>query len=307
MTQFFFVWLALILSSSSLLANVCLSEQRILNKEVARAPRCRQDLDDSFRVMRAKENSQNTELRNIFQHIYAVNKKNDVVATQPRIPLKIHQIWIGPRPVPEKFLWLMESWKKHHPEWEYKLWTNADLEKFPFVNKAAFDATPNWGMKSDILRYEILYQYGGLYVDLDFECRAPFDLLHYQYDFYTGLCSPHEICNALIAAAPGSPVMAKTVDSITNKFEAMNHKFPTDAMGILYTTGPIFFTNLVADCWKSSSDENRDIMVFPIEYFYAFPNSKREDFWRGRMTQDQINAYFKPETMGVHYWATSWL
>ena len=31
------------------------------------------------------------------------------------------------------------------------------------------------GEKSDIFRYEILYRFGGVYVDTDFECIKPFE------------------------------------------------------------------------------------------------------------------------------------
>lgn len=34
--------------------------------------------------------------------------------------------------------------------------------------------------QSDIFRLDILLHFGGLYVDTDFECVAPFDLLHAQ-------------------------------------------------------------------------------------------------------------------------------
>lgn len=41
----------------------------------------------------------------------------------------------------------------------------------------AFDAAKNYGEKSDILRYEILFVYGGVYADVDVECLQPFDAL----------------------------------------------------------------------------------------------------------------------------------
>jgi mannosyltransferase OCH1-like enzyme len=43
--------------------------------------------------------------------------------------------------------------------------------------QAAFDRASNFGEKSDIWRYEILFRLGGVYVDTDFECVRPFDSL----------------------------------------------------------------------------------------------------------------------------------
>ncbi len=84
----------------------------------------------------------------------------------PLIPKIIHQIWIGPE-IPKKFNSMMASWKRLNPNWEYKLWTNADIASFPMANREQFERAENLGMKSDIWRYEILKLYGGVYVDVD--------------------------------------------------------------------------------------------------------------------------------------------
>ena len=66
---------------------------------------------------------------------------------------------------PEKHKAFRETWMQNHPGWEFRLWTDADIEAFGLTNKRLYDETPNYGAKSDIARYEILYRIGGLYVD----------------------------------------------------------------------------------------------------------------------------------------------
>ena len=44
------------------------------------------------------------------------------------IPKIIHQIWLGPLPPPQRWL---DSWRDHHPDWDYHLWTN---EKYQFCS-----------------------------------------------------------------------------------------------------------------------------------------------------------------------------
>jgi hypothetical protein len=61
-----------------------------------------------------------------------------------------------------------------------------EQKKFKMKNKDAFSGATNYGEKSDILRYEILSQFGGIYVDCDFECLKPFDDL-LSCAFFTGL------------------------------------------------------------------------------------------------------------------------
>ena len=45
-----------------------------------------------------------------------------------------------------------------------------DLKLMILKNQKAYSSAKNWGMKSDILRYEILQKFGGVYIDTDYEC-----------------------------------------------------------------------------------------------------------------------------------------
>ena len=45
-----------------------------------------------------------------------------------------------------------------------------EAKNFGMKNKEAFLSAYNYGMKSDILRYEILHSFGGVYIDTDYEC-----------------------------------------------------------------------------------------------------------------------------------------
>jgi mannosyltransferase OCH1-like enzyme len=45
------------------------------------------------------------------------------------IPRILHQTW-KTREVPERFRGYVASWRRHHPDWEYRLWTDADNDDF---------------------------------------------------------------------------------------------------------------------------------------------------------------------------------
>src|SRR5262249_19779423 len=87
-----------------------------------------------------------------------------------RIPRPIHQAWIGTQP--PSVAWL-RSWSEQHSGWEYRLWTEQNIP-WPLRNQAQFDASPQYCGKSDILRYELLLRFGGIYVDADMRCLRPF-------------------------------------------------------------------------------------------------------------------------------------
>lgn len=94
------------------------------------------------------------------------------------VPKKIHQIWIGQKPLPEATKEYQKTFAKHHPDWEYRLWTDKDIENLELINKELYDKAPNPGEKSDILRLELLYKFGGVYLDTDCELVQPLDELH---------------------------------------------------------------------------------------------------------------------------------
>jgi hypothetical protein len=91
-----------------------------------------------------------------------------------KIPKIIHQIWIGPKPRPYK---LMDSWKDKHPEFEYILWNEQEFEKrgIKFECQSRIDSIEEINGKADIIRWELAYKYGGIFLDADSICVEPID------------------------------------------------------------------------------------------------------------------------------------
>ncbi len=210
------------------------------------------------------------------------------------IPKVIHQIWLGGT-LPEKYKNWVESWKKYHPGWEYKLWTDEDVKHLTLYNRELYDSLSNYGPKVDILRYEILYQFGGLYVDTDFECFKALDVLHDRYTFYAGIEDALAIAlgTALIASIPGHPILEQLVKNINFKVE------DEDSMrAAIAGTGPGYLTRAFATCFNPYDPT---VIVFPHSYFYPLPAYKRH------VPLEQRSAYIKPETFGVHHWGFSWM
>jgi mannosyltransferase OCH1-like enzyme len=216
-------------------------------------------------------------------------------SAQPLIPKKIHQIWIGGQ-VPEKFKALMQTWKDKHPDWEYKLWTDEDIKNFSFLEPETFFSVHNLGSKSDIWRYEILYQEGGVYVDIDFECIQPLDQLVHAHSFFTGVGGFDYINNAIIGSKPEASLFKKIIQLLkcTPK-EKLEDPW--------YHTGPLLFTKQVYHYLKEFPEEG---IVYPVRFFYPLPNIYRFDYWKGHLSKEWISHFFIPETFAVHYWAESW-
>lgn len=90
------------------------------------------------------------------------------------IPKIIHVMWIGPKKAPMN---LMMSWKHKNPDFEFIIWNEAEFIKRRIYFKCIKQITDIYEIsgKCDILRWEILYQYGGIFVDADSICIEPID------------------------------------------------------------------------------------------------------------------------------------
>lgn len=100
-----------------------------------------------------------------------------------KIPKIIHYCWFGGQPIPDQYKKYMESWKKYCPDYEIRRWdeNNYDITK----NKYMYDAykRKRWGFVPDYARLDIIYNYGGIYLDTDVELIKNMDDLLYQEGF----------------------------------------------------------------------------------------------------------------------------
>lgn len=91
------------------------------------------------------------------------------------IPKKIHYCWFGGNPLPELAKKCIESWKRFCPDYDIIEWneTNFDVNFNDYV-KEAYQAK-KWAFVSDVARFKILYDNGGLYFDTDVEIIRTID------------------------------------------------------------------------------------------------------------------------------------
>lgn len=91
------------------------------------------------------------------------------------IPKTIHYCWFGRGEMPRLALDCIASWRKYMPGWEYRLWNedNFDVNCCDYTREA-YEAG-KFAFVSDYVRLMALRDFGGLYLDVDFLVRKPFD------------------------------------------------------------------------------------------------------------------------------------
>ena len=211
---------------------------------------------------------------------------------EKKIPKIIHQIWLG-KQMPEFEKKLSNQVKNSlDSSWQYILWSEENIQDLQvFKNKDLFDATPNQGQKSDLLRYAVLNEFGGIYMDTDFLMLGTFDNL-LDLDFFCGISFDEKpnLFNGLIGSSPNNTL----IKELLNLDRPLQYH---DAMMLMDSTGPFFLTRKFLQLLSSCSD----IVALPNSFFYPYPN-----FSNNRTLGDDYTNYIKPETICIHLWHSRW-
>lgn len=226
-----------------------------------------------------------------YKELYERNQQLQFTTEGPyKIPNEIHLIWLGPRPFPSESVENIRTWIAHHPEWTFHLWSDRprpppvkgiivhEEKEFPLKRlKKLFYESTNWGQKSDLLRYEILSQRGGIYIDHDANSLRSFDGLHRGYDFYTCLEVPHTRVGGrsitsgigIIGSCKNHPIIEECIEDILAHWEETVENFPTSSPEALrdYVMHSTYlpFTRSLEKNLTSGDFVN---IVFPASYFY---------------------------------------
>jgi hypothetical protein len=180
------------------------------------------------------------------------------------VPKIIHQIWVGPDPLPDEFATYVETWKQNHPGWEHRFWTEENLPG-DLRHPEARERIRHPAERADILRLELLWRHGGVYADVDFECRRSMEPYIGDAEFFTAYLKPKNVVkarervnNAFIGSVPGHPLLGRALDELR----------PQEWYGFdKGASGSDFFNGLVKDF--------PDVYILDAELIY--PNSPAQE------------------------------
>ena len=186
------------------------------------------------------------------------------------IPRVIHQTYKSSA-VPDGVRPLMASWTALNPGWVMRFYDDATCRQFVRAEFPeyydAYLALPKDVERSDFFRYLVVLHTGGVYADIDTECRRPLDeflrttdtlVVGWEGEFATDemAYSRHfvrrrQVLNWVFAGAPGHPALREICDHIARSV----HRVFTNNTNrdTLERTGPGAFTDVVMrQFWKHS-------------------------------------------------------
>lgn len=178
----------------------------------------------------------------------------------------------------EKF-W--ETFKSQHPDYEFRTWRDPiDNEGFELAHLWA--SCNNGAQLADLIRLEVVYRFGGIYVDADMECVGRFPDMN-DIGFFIGTEDGDRVTNALFGASEKHPDIRKIIDYLKD-FKELPSDIPANVV-----TGPELFSRHLRF--------SNNILVLPRTVFYPISFGQNSD----------SDIALPAKTLTVHHWDGSWL
>jgi len=108
----------------------------------------------------------------------------------------IHQIWVGKYEMPDMAKYFLERNIRVNSDFQHILWTDDNLPQLPDKVKSLVDffyERKDYAFVADVLRVYLVYEYGGLYIDLDTRPNEPLSDLNLEK--YNGFFPHHDEFN----------------------------------------------------------------------------------------------------------------
>jgi inositol phosphorylceramide mannosyltransferase catalytic subunit len=196
------------------------------------------------------------------------------------IPRIFHRVWLGDQQMPEEYKRFGDTWLSLHPDWKMIEWSDITIPKLK--NFWAYNQSKSLAGKANIVRYEILLHYGGIYVDTDFECLKSLSSLIEGVSCFVAWQRDGFANNAIIGASPGHPFIQDLVDSLEQNMRSLNGRGRS-----ITESGPYYLTKVL--------QRHLEVNIFSSQLFYPYEWHER---WRRH--EKFSNAY------AVHHWGLSW-
>jgi predicted GH43/DUF377 family glycosyl hydrolase len=234
-----------------------------------------------------KQNSSN----NSNQNLSASFTENEKIYSI--IPLNLFQTW-HTLELPPKMKQTVELLKLQNPEFTHYLYDDEMCRDFIEKNfdkdiLYSFDKLKPGAYKSDLWRYCILYKYGGIYLDIKYNCVNGFKLKYLTNKEYfvkdRFINSIQGLYQALLVTLPNNPILYDCIQEIVKNVKNNIYTFNYLAVTGTQMIGNKFYNNDIVDLelsfnGKSILIKNRPILNMYSEYrIEQFLNQKTEYYY----------------------------
>jgi mannosyltransferase OCH1-like enzyme len=223
------------------------------------------------------------------------------------IPRILHYVWLGTKTMHPLMVEWQKKWGALHPGWVINVWSeDSDLPSHCLISGSEIvecrhplylAQCPTYAKRSDVWRYEILEQKGGVYLDTDFEPIRNLEAILYDKVAFAGLCETKygwsddcpaghiktEVGCSIVGVVPHHPWVQSLVAGTPKQdaIEPLSLAFP-------YIT--------------ESVKVHPEVHLFPPETFYPVTWDKYALGGKRSLRKEVL-----PEgTYAVHRWSSNW-
>lgn len=227
-----------------------------------------------------------------------------------KIPRIIHQSW-KTKEIPYDIYrkeWV-ESWKRHHPDWEYRLWTDEDNREFIaryyrwFLS--IYDGYKHPICRADAARYFYLFHYGGLYADLDFECLKNVEPLLGDYGLVLSRMGSndsfrHSISNAILMSSKHNIFWLLVFILLIKR---RNYKYVEDITGPVVVFRAVALYRKLSWLWRLFGG----VKIYPPKYLCPV-DWQEKGVYNNSLDAVAIRQILAahPEAYAITYWTHNW-
>jgi mannosyltransferase OCH1-like enzyme len=212
------------------------------------------------------------------------------------IPKIIHYCWFGKQRKSALILSCIQSWKIFLSDYEIIEWHegNTDLTHH-FVSEAY--KLKKWAFVSDFIRLDVLHRFGGIYLDTDMMLLKSLNELLINKCFFGS--EEYNLISAGIIGCEKNDTFIKLCLENYSEIKLNNStNFYDLAIPILITR--TYNKEYVETSFDSIKKTEDGLTIYPMNYFYPFPNHKKKDILN-------FKAYAQKETFAIHLWNASWV
>lgn len=210
---------------------------------------------------------------------------------KPLIPKKIHYMWLGGGALPPNLQKCIDSWCRFCPDYEIIKWdeSNYDLKKSVYMEQAY--KYKKYGYVPDYARVDILYHYGGIYMDTDVEVIRNLDDLLYQEAFSS--VEKWQVLNlgGCSGAVPKHPALEKFLQAWEQR------RFVDEEGHADMLSSGFVDTKVAMDYGYVLNGQNQNILgmnIYTYDYFHPY------DYMSGKMEMTD-------DTHTIHHFNGGWL
>jgi mannosyltransferase OCH1-like enzyme len=197
------------------------------------------------------------------------------------------------RTVPEHTNGEVEQWWTEavdlHPDWQHRTWRDPlNPDDFP-LTASSWHRCTSGAQFAGLVRLEVLWHLGGVYIDSDFEPYRPFDPL-LGAGCFAGYEDEKVVPDAVIGAEAGHPAIEACLKLALQRINSTSEDWRTGCTA--WATGPGVTNTVLRD--------RCDVLLLPPAAFYPLHYANKH---RAKWASVREN---NPWSFGAHRWHHSW-